>query len=195
MSSPQTNQEIARIMSAVYARAMIDPDFCADFVANPNQVLADHGLVIPAGIQFHVVKDYQGGDQGLPTSAGSDVYLVYPVPDEAVSFDTLSTEEQSPEDAIHEVVLGGTLICSSGTGGTFYSAEDLASPPASSAAKAGPPSTQAPGAPGGAAQSAGPGDEPPPPLHPADRPERRPWPEHRADPPRRPLGEAADTDQ
>jgi hypothetical protein len=72
---------IVGIISKVTAKAQADKDFRSRYVANPNAVLKENGLQIPAGIRFHVSE---GMPSELPPSTATDVYLVVPQTEETI---------------------------------------------------------------------------------------------------------------
>jgi len=116
MTTPNFPDAALKIVHEVYAKALVDPDFHAQFVSNPNKVLADHGLRSPEGVCYHVVKEYREGGENLPKSGGIDIYLAYPVLEEEVSVDTLGSSDESGDKSVDSVILGG-LCCATGSFG------------------------------------------------------------------------------
>lgn len=92
MTTPQSWEEARKIINEVYAKAMVDPSFHAEFVADPNKVLIEHGLRPAEGVRYHLVDKNNVSEDALPKSGGTDVYLAHPTPDEPVGFDVLKPE-------------------------------------------------------------------------------------------------------
>ena len=78
------------VINYVTAKAQSNADFRNCYVNNPNQVLADAGLEIPAGVNVHVIAG-NPVNSSIPTNTASDVYLVLPEVQENVQDESLAT--------------------------------------------------------------------------------------------------------
>jgi hypothetical protein len=78
------------IINDVTAKAQANASYKEAYLSNPNQVLKDAGLEIPAGITVHVIAG-NPANSAIPNSTSSDVYLVYPEVDESIKDESLAT--------------------------------------------------------------------------------------------------------
>ena len=78
------------IINYVTAKAQSNADFRERYINNPNQVLADAGLEIPAGVNLHVIAG-NPANSSIPTNTASDIYLVLPEVQENVQDESLAT--------------------------------------------------------------------------------------------------------
>ncbi len=65
------NEESAQVAASIFARAMTDPDFKAQFVADAAAVLRAEGLDVPEGVTYKIVEN-----------SATLQYLVLPDPNE-----------------------------------------------------------------------------------------------------------------
>jgi hypothetical protein len=90
MSAQATSDDVLRIITKVTAKAQADPAFKAAYIKDPNKVLSEAGLSIPANVTFKVQPitslspEYQVNVDGV-------VNLVLPEVEEVVKDESLAT--------------------------------------------------------------------------------------------------------
>ena len=104
------DEQNGRIAADVYARTMTDPEFKAQFIADPAAVLSAAGVEVPEGLTIKVVEN-----------SSTTVHVVLPDP-EAVSDELLAAA--SGGSTYGTAGTASTLACSGmpGTMGTASSA-------------------------------------------------------------------------
>ena len=108
------DEQNGRIAADVFARAMTDPEFKAQFVADPAAVLSAAGVEVPEGLTIKVVEN-----------SSTTFHVVLPDP-EAVSDELLAAASGGSTSSTASTA--GTAACStvpssvgtSGTAGTAY---------------------------------------------------------------------------
>ena len=108
------DEQNGRIAADVFARAMTDPEFKAQFIADPAAVLSAAGVEVPEGLTIKVVEN-----------SSTTFHVVLPDP-EAVSDELLAAA--SGGSTASTASTAGTAACStvpssvgtSGTAGTAY---------------------------------------------------------------------------
>jgi len=91
------DEQNGRIAADVYARTMTDPEFKAQFIADPAAVLSAAGVEVPEGLTIKVVEN-----------SSSTFHVVLPDP-EAVTDELLATASGGYSTA----GTAATLLCSS----------------------------------------------------------------------------------
>ncbi|HEU4322873.1 MAG TPA: hypothetical protein VFS21_06955 [Roseiflexaceae bacterium] len=82
----QLPDEVVRIIQQIHARAMVDPEFRAEYIRNPRKVLLEHKLQIPDGINFSVIDRSKIDEYtSLPKTTETHIQLVIPLADESIS--------------------------------------------------------------------------------------------------------------
>ncbi len=82
----QPPDEVVRIIQQIHARAMVDPEFRAEYIRNPRRVLLEHKLQIPDGINFSVIDRSKIDEYtALPQTTETHIQLFIPLADEAIS--------------------------------------------------------------------------------------------------------------
>ena len=90
MASTASTEDVLRIITKVTAKAQADPAYKAAYIQDPNKVLAEAGLTIPANVKFKVQPittlspEYQVEHNGT-------VNLVLPEVEEIVHDESLAT--------------------------------------------------------------------------------------------------------
>ena len=104
------DEQNGRIAADVYARTMTDPEFKAQFIADPAAVLSAAGVEVPEGLTIKVVEN-----------SSSTFHVVLPDP-EAVTDELLAAA--SGGSSASTASTAGTAACSTlpGTMGTVGSA-------------------------------------------------------------------------
>ena len=104
------DEQNGRIAADVYARTMTDPEFKAQFIADPAAVLTAAGVEVPEGLTIKVVEN-----------SSSTFHVVLPDP-EAVTDELLAAA--SGGSSASTASTAGTAACSTlpGTMGTVGSA-------------------------------------------------------------------------
>lgn len=51
------NPETQKILSKIIAQTWVDEEFKSQFIAHPNPVLEENGLIIPSGVEFQLIKN------------------------------------------------------------------------------------------------------------------------------------------
>lgn len=104
------DEQNGRIAADVYARTMTDPEFKAQFIADPAAVLSAAGVEVPEGLTIKVVEN-----------SSSTFHVVLPDP-EAVTDELLAAA--SGGSSASTASTAGTAACSTlpGTMGTMGSA-------------------------------------------------------------------------
>lgn len=104
------DEQNGRIAADVYARTMTDPEFKAQFIADPAAVLSAAGVEVPEGLTIKVVEN-----------SSTTFHVVLPDP-EAVSDELLAAA--SGGSSASTASTAGTAACSTlpGTMGTMGSA-------------------------------------------------------------------------
>ena len=108
------DEQNGRIAADVFARAMTDPEFKAQFIADPAAVLSAAGVEVPEGLTIKVVEN-----------SSTTFHVVLPDP-EAVSDELLAAASGGSTSSTASTA--GTAACStvpssvgtSGTAGTAY---------------------------------------------------------------------------
>lgn len=86
----QSQEQVLDIIARVTARAQADQSFRSDYLANPNEVLANAGLDIPANVNFKV-RAANSSTSAYQVAEGNVVYLVLPEVEEVVQDESLAT--------------------------------------------------------------------------------------------------------
>ena len=104
------DEQNGRIAADVYARTMTDPEFKAQFIADPAAVLSAAGVEVPEGLTIKVVEN-----------SSSTFHVVLPDP-EAMTDELLAAA--SGGSSASTASTAGTAACSTlpGTMGTMGSA-------------------------------------------------------------------------
>ena len=84
------SNDVLKIITKVTAKAQADPAFKAKYIADPNRVLKEAGLVIPPNVTFKV-KPMSSLSPDFQIESGGVVNLVLPEVEEKVQDESLLT--------------------------------------------------------------------------------------------------------
>ena len=118
MSTQASSEEVLRIITKVTAKAQADPAFKAQYIQNPNKVLADAGLTIPPNVKFKV-QPVTSLSPEYQISVNGVVNLVLPEVEEMVKDESLATAAAaSCESTASTAGTVSTCVSSSSTAST-----------------------------------------------------------------------------